>query len=423
MTKNNTTQPQPPLPHGFEYRLALGSAATPKELKGKPRHRWFYFPHSYSPRLVDEVLDRWKAQEGARLMDPYVRAGTTLVVGRERGMHGIGWDLSPLAVLVSRVKSRPYNHRAVKRALRQVLSAGLTNCTAAPRLRSPRLLKAFSPQELSQLLLLRQSINNQPAILRDLLMVGLLATAAKFSRAVPDGGWFRWIERDDESHNVQPEFEERILEMLADLQPDVVVPNWGSTEVRTADSRQLRLVKKKANFLITSPPYPNRHDYSRIFHVELLLLGQSEEEIKLLRKHSIRSHVEAAAPKYGGRTPRGFKNSESLTRVHEDLRRNNVDKRVQRMIKGYFPDLFRTLAASYRALDEQGKAASVVGNVRHGGVLVPVDEILVDIAQQAGFNHDGTWVVRLRGNSAQQMGQFGRKPSRESIVFLTKNSP
>lgn len=58
--------------------------------------------------------------------------------------------------------------------------------------------------------------------------------------------------------------------------------------------------------------------------------------------------------------------------------------------------------------------------VRYGGVLIPVDEILVDVGKQAGFLHDKTWVIRLRGNSAQQMGSFGREPSRESIVFLRK---
>ena len=422
MTIKKSIQKLPPLPHGFEYRLALRGAVTPKELKGTPRHRWFYFPHSYAPRLIHEVLDRWNAQEGARLMDPYVGAGTTSVVGRERGMHAVGWDLSPLAVLVSKVKTRPYNHRVVNRAFRQVLSERQSNHTSQSESQSPRLLKAFSPEELSQLLLLRQSINKQAGSLRDFLMVGLLTTAARFSRAVPDGGWFRWIEKDDESRKVLPAFEERVLEMLADLQSDVVVSNWGSTDMRLADSRQLRLVKKKADLLITSPPYPNRHDYSRIFHVELLLLGQSEKEITHLRKHSIRSHVEAATPRYGGGTPRGFQKPESLIKVLDALK-NNADKRVQRMIEGYFPDLFRTLVASYHALAERGKAAFVVGNVRHGGILVPVDEILVEIAQQAGFIHDGTWVVRLRGNSAQQMGQFGRKPSRESIVFLTKSPP
>ncbi len=62
----------------------------------------------------------------------------------------------------------------------------------------------------------------------------------------------------------------------------------------------------------------------------------------------------------------------------------------------------------------------MVGNVRHAGVMVPVDEILVGVGAQVGFAREAVWVARLRGNSAQQMGEFGREPARESIVCLRK---
>jgi len=52
--------------------------------------------------------------------------------------------------------------------------------------------------------------------------------------------------------------------------------------------------------------------------------------------------------------------------------------------------------------------------------MAPVDEILINVGTQLGYSFDKAWVARLRGNSAQQMGRFGREPSRESIVFLRK---
>ena len=52
--------------------------------------------------------------------------------------------------------------------------------------------------------------------------------------------------------------------------------------------------------------------------------------------------------------------------------------------------------------------------------MVPVDEILAQIGEQAGYSFMEAWVVRLRGNSAQQMGRFGREPARESVVFLRR---
>jgi hypothetical protein len=60
----------------------------------------------------------------------------------------------------------------------------------------------------------------------------------------------------------------------------------------------------------------------------------------------------------------------------------------------------------------------VVGNVRHAGVMVEVDEHLAQIALGLGYDHDDSWVIRYRGNSAQQMREFGRSSARESVVML-----
>lgn len=80
----------------------------------------------------------------------------------------------------------------------------------------------------------------------------------------------------------------------------------------------------------------------------------------------------------------------------------------------------RVLSSARPVLKRGAPLALVVGNVRHAGVLFPVDEILVEVGEQAGYRFRGAWVVRLRGNSAQQMGRFGRLPSRETIVLLER---
>ena len=107
----------PPLPKAFTYRLDLARAATSRLLKQRPVHRWFYFPHSYSPELVEAILDAWRLQAGSRIVDPFVGAGTTLLVARDRGYNGLGLDLLPLAVLVSNVKAANHDPQAIQTAL------------------------------------------------------------------------------------------------------------------------------------------------------------------------------------------------------------------------------------------------------------------------------------------------------------------
>ncbi|HCU38424.1 MAG TPA: hypothetical protein DGT21_24300 [Armatimonadetes bacterium] len=61
-----------------------------------------------------------------------------------------------------------------------------------------------------------------------------------------------------------------------------------------------------------------------------------------------------------------------------------------------------------------------MGNAQYCGIPIMVDEFLADIGSQVGLEPQEIRVVRYRGNSAQQMSEYGRNPSRESIVFFTR---
>jgi len=62
----------------------------------------------------------------------------------------------------------------------------------------------------------------------------------------------------------------------------------------------------------------------------------------------------------------------------------------------------------------------VVDNVRFEGELSPVDLVLSEMAEEAGFQVEQITVARYKGNSSQQMGKYGRVPVRESIVLWRK---
>lgn len=117
---------------------------------------------------------------------------------------------------------------------------------------------------------------------------------------------------------------------------------------------------------------------------------------------------------------------ESLPVVAElvkKIRHNGTNNpQVLGMIEGYFEDMYLALSEISRCLKEKGKAALVVSNVRFAGVTVPVDEILAEIGRQVGLTIENIFVLRYRGNSSQQMRNYSRNPSRESIVVWEKNA-
>ncbi|WP_273000492.1 DNA methyltransferase, partial [Hydrogenibacillus schlegelii] len=108
------------LPDGFTYRSELRRHVTPWFLKKQPVHRWFFFPHSFSPELVDEILAAFPLPTGGRILDPFAGAGTTVLRAKERGYSAAGVDLSPLSVFVARAKTAGYDRTLLKEAFDHV---------------------------------------------------------------------------------------------------------------------------------------------------------------------------------------------------------------------------------------------------------------------------------------------------------------
>jgi len=415
----------PSIPEGFLYRLDLSQAATPRLLKKRPRHRWFWFPHSYSPELVEAILEHWELSRDSHLLDPFVGAGTTLLVAKERGMPATGVDISPLAVRVSRAKVADYDRKHLERLLSLIVEEasaktfGEEGISLSEEEVPERMRRAFTISELAALYAIREVIFSLTSgAEQDFFLIALLATAKAYSRAVADGGWFRWVKREEASpKDIVMHFQKQVLGMLTEVN-STSINSDGLIDIYQGDARHLNKLLGSYDAVITSPPYPNRHDYSRVFHIELLLLGQDEPAIKRLRYVSIRSHVEAKAP-CETCNDNTYRPPSRLSELLAQLP-GEVDRRVPRMLEGYFQDLYSVFRSIYSVLTPGAKLAFVVGNVRHGGILFPVDEILIDVGEKAGYHWTGAWVIRLRGNSAQQMGRFGRVPARESVVFFTK---
>ncbi len=410
----------PPLPKHFEYRLDLAGHVTPRLLKDQPVHRWFYFPHSFSPQLVNLLFKQWGIEPEAYVVDPFVGAGTTLMAARALGISGIGLDLSPLAVLASSVKTRVYDPHSLRDGL-QAVHTTFEREKEVEIGRPERLRRAFTDAEFVILLRLREAILAQPQLVRDFLLLALVRVQQQFSRAVADGGWFRWRDLPSAEDQIWSVFEKQVHTMLADV--TITQSRTGRWQVYRQDARNLEALREThpqldagCQAVVTSPPYPNRHDYSRIFQIELLTLGLDETDIFNLRHESLRSNVEAQSPNL---VLPPFELPALLMTTIETLP-TNADPRIAPMLRGYFEDMNAVIHSVHKILAPGGYVAFVVGNVRHAGVMVPVDEILLHMSSTVGFTPQTSWVARLRGNSAQQMGKFGRMSARESVVIMQK---
>jgi len=391
---------------------------TPKLLSEEPIYRWFVFPHSFSGAIVEFFINKWNLKKGSSILDPFVGAGTTMVAAARHGINGLGVDISPLAVLVSNVKVCDYDHELVTswKRLRLLLT---TVGPATPYSDSAFSRRAFSARSLSVLEQIRDVIHSIPVLAhRNFFLLALVQILAGLSRAKRSGGWLRWQHRGGDAATIIPRFEAQVELMLNDIGSSERPVPRGKCEARLADARGL-VTRQKFDALITSPPYPNRHDYSRIFNVELAFAFLGDSAIKTLRHESFRSHVEAQTPQHDLRE---YVQIPELERAIAKIEKRAIDRRIPRMLRGYFQDLYLTLRSSRACLKPSAPLALIVGNVRYNGVTVPVDTGVARIALSLGYSFEQVMVARYRGNSAQQMGQYGRLPMRESVVLLRNTS-
>ena len=210
---------------------------------------------------------------------------------------------------------------------------------------------------------------------------------------------------------------ERDVQLARDL-------GWNGTtqlpEVNLGDARDLSDVAfgRAPTAIITSPPYPNRYDYTRTYSLELCFHFVSDfPELKALRHSILRSHIEAKVHA-SERPPH-----ESVREVVDFLveRRKQINNpKIPDMLTGYFVDMERAIREWALILAPGARVALVVDNVRFEGELLPVDLVLSEIAEVAGFCVEEVIVARYKGNSSQQMGKYGRVPVRESVVVWRK---
>jgi len=398
-----------------------GPLISPARDRDKPVYNWHAFKHSYSKALVKRLIHGFKLKKNSWVLDPFCGGGTTLLACKELGINSEGFDILPFSVFLSNVKTRIYEPTSLRRYL--TLFYKKTKLAkkkeALPDIEIIR--KAFSFDVKKEVLYLKSIINIiQDPEIRDFYMLGLLSILESVSNTSKAGGFLRIEKKSVAKDEVRRQFLSKVETMIDDVEKFNDALKFTDVEVhaKISDSRKLK-TNRKFDAVITSPPYPNRHDYTRIYGLELIVgFIKDNNELKKIRYNTLRSHVESRK-QYEAK---GYIQPKIIKELISKIKKAGLNNsKVPEMIEGYFEDMYLSLLQMQKCLKKNGKLGLVVSNVRFGGVSVPVDKILAGIGNQANLSTDAIFTARYRGNSAQQMKKFKRKPSRESII-IWKNS-
>ncbi|MHB8730844.1 MAG: HsdM family class I SAM-dependent methyltransferase [bacterium] len=420
------------LPKYYELhseRESLRKAVTFVDSKTMPIHRWYSFTQGFSPRLVVELLSELGAPTRARVYDPFVGSGTTLLACKQEGIASFGAEISPLLCWIASLKVMNWDPAPLKRATQKLEKAKVRWSDPPGQVFHQFFVQAFSPAILQQIFGWGDWIKRRREThVRDFMLLGLVSILEATSQLRKHGSHYRFLNKADSvglaklnipvispDAKLGPLLAAQLNKMIGDIDvvrfPKPKIP----AEVFNLDSRVAVPTERSADIVITSPPYLNRNMYFAQQKAELVLTGlvTDYEDYRALVRQTLRSHVEGALP------PVAMSTIPEVQRIVEriELTDNNNEK-IPHMICGYFDDLKETLRTLRQVLLPGAKLAFVVGNCRWGGMVVPVDHLLAMIAEQLDYRVERIIVTRLKGNSPQQMRLYGKIPMRESIVLL-----
>ncbi|MEH1854644.1 MAG: site-specific DNA-methyltransferase [Nostoc sp.] len=445
--------------------------------KQTPFSSWFKYREGFSERLVTYLLQTFKPEAGV-LIDPFSGVGSSLFAASALGWQTTGIELLPVGIFATqaRIIAQKIDVELLKSEIKNLTQINFQdyydqlfrfNHLAITR-------GAFSAINEEQLIGYISYCNNviQNKDISTILPYAAFCILEDISYTRKDGQYLRWDSRSGRSKGNSEfnkgeilSFEDAINRKLKQITSDLNI-NSIQLDLFTNDSL-LELATKKSSlientepnlyegscleilptlqensidFVITSPPYVNRYDYTRTYALELAFLGCSEEKVKYLRQQMLSCTVEnrdkrnyledyyTAKGRYQDflKIDFTFKSQAALQEVliilesyKKEGKLNNEN--IVRMVGNYFYEMCFVIYELSRILKPGGIVAMVNDNVRYAGEEIPLDIILSDIAESFGLKTRYIWTLgRGKGNSSQQMGNHGRTELRKCVYIWEK---
>jgi len=354
--------------------------------KQLPIYNWFYYKEGYSRELVMMLLDRHAKSGNANVLDPFCGVGTTNLACKERGIDSYGFDVSPLAILAARAKTNDYDTGELKQAIKQLQKSKFQrqDIKSVPG----EVRRYFNPHTLEDVLFFRNQLENFEGKALDFIKLGLITSTTRCSWMYKDGAVLKVRKKPVP---VFRKFYIRTLwKMLNDLQKVELKPC--QTFVDVGDARNLKIDSEFIDIVITSPPYLNKIEYTRIYSVEeALFFGQPIEN------RGMRAFIGMDA----GKEPEA------------------IFPELPPIANAYFADMKQVLKNLRRVCKPEAKVCIIVGDGcfpdwpaaagGQAGGVIHVDSLLPELAGKEGFSLDGIEILGVRQctrNRVEKIGQM-----------------
>ena len=388
--------------------FATQNQGSQKFLNGEI-HQWYRTVHGFADHLVNDLLDWFGVSDGQVVLDPFCGSGTTMIECMKRNVPSVGVDANPVSCFVANAKTNwGVNPEYLLLLAEQVVESYDSSLGDMKSLEAdPTYVYMYNTGMLD-----REWVNRSPLLRTVALKRGIarLATTTKYKRALLLSLMAEFVfgasnvrfgpelycgpKRD--RVQVLRGFLSRVETMATDLDivKELPVPR---TKVVLGDSRNLDSVLStngcnKVDMVISSPPYPAEHDYTRNTRLELAFLEEVEDasSLRLIKKTMMRSHTKGIySTDDDGILVKGNQQIEEICReldLRASEKKHGFARLYSTVVREYFGGMLRHFKSLNSVLNNGAMCAYVVGDQScYLRVHVPTAEILAELVPQAGF--------------------------------------
>lgn len=288
--------------------------------KDEPIYRWFKYKEGFSSTLVKFFLTEYCPKPGI-LLDLFAGAGTTLFAGQELGWQSYGVELLPVGVFV--MQTREALNGIDTEKLRTTIKNLWTELSIIEEydthINHISITKDAFPDDteilLNKFLSYCSKIKNKK--MQTVLRFAAFSVLEEISYTRKDGQYLRWDYRCKRDLSGKPfdkgkilTFEEALKNKLHQIVTDLS-PNHPINLFERFNNNEYGVKQKPINiiagscleelpklqgiffdFIITSPPYCNRYDYTRTYALELVFLGQDNDQVRNLSQTMLSCTIE-----------------------------------------------------------------------------------------------------------------------------------
>jgi len=353
-------------------------------------HGYHRYPAKFIPQIVNKLILNYTST-GDTVFDPFGGCGTTLVEAKTLGRKSIGFDINPVAKLITETKITPLNPNLLEKYFIK-FSINLENSIKhdSTLIHSERINYWFEPpviRELDNIYLTINEIKNY-RVRRFYLCA--------FSHILKNCS--RWLMKSikpqidpNKIHpNVESTFRRHINQMMSKNKEFYeLLKSKGnlntSAKMKLSDStKRFPLQDNSVDLIVTSPPYVTSYEYADLHQLILLWLGDDPQRYPRWYKYT--QEYQAFREKFIGTKVADNKDSKFLSFIaHKIVSQLPNNRKYAKSVARYFSDMQKALSEMYRVLKHGKKICVIIGNTTLAGTYIRNAEVAAEQMENQGF--------------------------------------